>query len=256
MRNRLKEQLKRRDFVVGTWLTTNSLDVAELLATSGFDFLVFDMEHAPLTYESVQTLMQATNGSTVTPIVRVAWNDPVLIKLALDIGSYGLLIPSVNGKEEAEMAVRAGKYPPRGIRGVGPRRASDYYRSFKEYTSSADEEVLTIVQIEHVDAVKKIEEIASVPGVDALFIGPADLTASMNLPGEYSHPKVVEAVNLVMDASRKYDLPIGIHTGSADEANRRIQQGFRMIVVGTDVGFLAQGSSETLKQIEKGKISE
>lgn len=251
MKNKLKEMLKQGQVALGTWITTASPDIAEILANIGFDWLIFDMEHAPLGIETVQNLIQATKESDIVPIVRVAWNDQVLIKLALDIGSYGLLIPLVNSKEDAVKAVRAAKYPPAGIRGVGPRRASNYYRSFQEYLAKANEEIMVVVQIEHAKAVENIDDILSVDGLDAIYIGPADLTASMGLFGQYNNPKVVKAIDTILLSSQKAGVPVGTHAFDVESASRLISRGFQLITIGTDIGFLIQGCTETLKQISK-----
>lgn len=251
IRNQVKEVLGRGEVTLGTWITTASPDVAEIMANMGFDCLVFDTEHAPLSIETVQNLIQATNGSGTFPIVRVAWNDQVLIKRALDIGAYGLIVPWVNSKEDAVMAVRAAKYPPTGIRGIGPRRASNYYQNFKDYFEGADEEIMVVVQIEHIDAVDNVDEIVSVEGIDVFFIGPADLTASMGLFGKYNHPKVVQAMDKVLNSIKDAGVPAGIHAFDIEDAIERISQGFQFILVGTDIGFLIQGCAETLKKISK-----
>jgi len=251
MKNKTKEMLRQGQATLGTWVTTASPDVAEILANVGFDWLIFDMEHAPLSIETVQNLIQATSGSDVVPIVRVAWNDQVLIKLALDIGSYGLLVPLVNNREDAVRAVQAAKYPPVGIRGVGPRRASNYYRAFQDYLAKADEEILVVVQIEHFKAVENIKDILSVEGLDAVYIGPADLTASMGLFGQYNNPKVLKAIDTVLLSCEKTGVPVGTHAFDVESVSRLISKGFQFITIGTDIGFLIQGCTETLKQISK-----
>jgi len=251
IKNKVKEMLKRNEVTLGTWITTASPDVAEIMADIGFNWLIFDMEHAALGIETVQNLIQATRKSDVVPIVRVAWNDQVLIKLALDIGSYGLLVPMVNSREDAVKAVEAAKYPPAGIRGVGPRRASNYYRSFQDYLAKADEEIMVIVQIEHFEAVENIDSILSVEGVDVAFIGPADLTASMGLFGQYSNPKVVEAIDTVLTSCKKAGVPVGTHAFNVENASELISKGFRFIALGTDVGFLIQGCIDALESLSR-----
>lgn len=233
---------------MGTWITIGSQDIAETASTVGFDYLVFDTEHAPLSNETVQKLMQAC-GVKVVLLVRVAWNDQVLIKLALDIGAQGLIIPLVNSKEDAAKAVAATKYPPVGIRGIGPRRASNYYQSFQDYVAAADKETMVIIQIEHIDAVKNIDEILQVKGIDAIFIGPADLTASMGLLGKYDDPRVIATIDKVLEKAKRANVIVGIHTFGPEDAAKRIAQGFQLIIVGTDIGFFIQGCKETIKRI-------
>src|ERR1035437_6442564 len=159
MKNALKTKLKRNEAVIGTFVGIGHPDITEWLSRQGFDFLLLDAEHGPLGFETLQRMMQSMNGTNCVPIVRPQWNDPVIIKRVLDIGAYGVLIPWVNTKEEAENAVRACKYPPVGIRGYGPRRAGlldpDYY-------ATANDELLIAVQIESDLAVKNLDEILSV----------------------------------------------------------------------------------------------
>ncbi|SRR5579875_545747 len=251
MKNKMKDALASGKTQIGTWITTASPDVTELIAGAGFDFLVFDMEHAPLSIETVQNLLQVSKGSGTTPLVRVAWNDQVMIKLALDVGAEGLVIPQVNTKEDAETAVRAMRYPPAGTRGIGPRRASDYYRSFKEYISSADKELLVALQIEHIDAVKNVDQIVGVQGVDVLFIGPADLSASMGLLGKHDHQSVQSAIGEVFKAALKRNVTIGIHTFDSDDAMKKMAMGARMVMISTDVGLLTKGCKDTLSGITR-----
>jgi 2-keto-3-deoxy-L-rhamnonate aldolase RhmA len=250
VKNILKDMFKQGKPALGTWITVGNQDITEVAATVGFDYLVFDTEHAPLTNETVQRLMQVT-GNKIVPLVRVAWNDQVLIKLALDIGAYGLIIPLVNSKEDAIKAVSSAKYPPIGTRGIGPRRASNYYQAFSDYVKSADTEVMVIIQIEHVDAVKNLDEILSVKGIDAIFIGPADLTASMGLLGKYDDPRVIAIINEILEKAKQSKVIAGIHTFGPEDAAKRIKQGFQLIIVGTDVGFFIQGCKETVNRIKE-----
>ncbi len=174
MKNVLKRRLKAGEQVYGTWITLESPIASELMSTLGFDYFVFDTEHSPLDMYMAQTLMQAMRGdSKTTPIVRVNWNDLVQIKRALDIGAHGILVPWVNNKEEAEMAVKATRYAPDGLRGCGPRRAAMFD---PDYLKTADNEILVICQIETKEAVENIEDIVSVEGMDVSYIGPADLS--------------------------------------------------------------------------------
>ena len=175
MKNLLKEKLKKGQPVIGTFVSLGHPDVTESLSRLGFDFLILDGEHAPMGLETMQMMMQAMNGSNCTPVVRPQWNDMVIIKRVLDIGAHGVLVPWVNAKEEAEYAVRACKYPPEGLRGCGPRRAALFD---PDYLKTANDEVLVVVQIETREAVRNIDDILSVKGIDACYIGPFDLSMS------------------------------------------------------------------------------
>lgn len=247
MRNELKRRIKAGGQAFGVWVTIESPIVTELLSTLGFDYLVFDTEHSPLDIYQAQTLMQAIRRPETTPIVRVWWNDIVAIKRALDIGAYGVVIPWVNNREQAEMAVKACLYPPRGLRGCGPRRAA---LLDPEYLKTADEEILIIAQIETREAVENIEEIVSVEGIDATYIGPSDLSASYGHLGNVEHPEVQEAIDRVFDASRAAGVATGIHMGSGKPIIERVKRGYNLITVGNDLGFVRAGAIEVLRELK------
>lgn len=251
LENRLKEQLKKGEVTFGAWVTIGHPDVAEVMANAGFDWIIFDTEHAPLSMETVQVLLQAINGTDVTPVIRVAWNDMVLIKRALDIGAKGILVPWVNTREEAERAVKACRYPTAGLRGVSPRRASRYGLEWDEYLATADKNLLVILQIETADAVKNVEEILSVPGVDAFLVGPADLASSLGFLGKGDHPKVVEATEKVLRAAKKLGVPAGINATNLDVAIQHAKDGFQFIALGADFGFLLQECQDALLKVRE-----
>jgi 2-keto-3-deoxy-L-rhamnonate aldolase RhmA len=248
MKNELKRRLKAGEQVCGIWVTIESPIVTELLSTLNFDYFVFDTEHSPLDIYQTQTLMQAMRHNGTTPIVRVWWNDIVAIKRALDIGAYGIVVPWINNKEQAEMAVKACRYAPKGLRGCGPRRAAF---DDPDYLKTADEEILIIAQIETKDAVENIESIVSVEGIDVTYIGPADLSASYGHLGDMSHPEVQTAIDRVFDASRKAGVATGIHLGAGKTIMDRVKKGYSFVTVGSDLDFLGFGAIQTLKQLGK-----
>jgi 2-keto-3-deoxy-L-rhamnonate aldolase RhmA len=180
LKNLLKEKLSKGIPVIGTFVGIGHSDVTERLSRVGYDWLLIDGEHAPLSLETMQVMLQAMNGSNCTPLIRPQWNDMVIIKRALDIGAHGVLVPWVNTKEQAEYAVRACKYPPEGLRGRGPRRASLFD---PDYFPTANNEIMVVVQIETKEALNNLDDILSVNGVDACYIGPMDLSMSMGLGG-------------------------------------------------------------------------
>jgi 2-keto-3-deoxy-L-rhamnonate aldolase RhmA len=249
MKNTLKERLMNGGAAVGIFVQIGHPDVTEMLSLAGFDFLVLDGEHSPFGIETMQTMLQAITGNETIPIIRVPWNDPVYIKRALDIGAYGLLIPLVSSRHEAEEAVRAIRYTPRGIRGVGPRRASRYFLNFKDYVDSCDKELLTIVQIETKEAVENISEILAVEGIDAYFLGPMDLSAGLGHIGEVNHPEVVEAIARVLTAGKRYHKLGGFYALSAEDVKKRIEQGFQFISLGTDSRLLMGSAQEAIRKI-------
>lgn len=245
MRNHLKEKVRRGETAFGCAISLRSLDVVELVSQLPFDWLWFDTEHSPLDVEDVQSLMQATRRDDITPIVRVHWNDLVQIKKALDIGAHGLIIPWVNNVEQAEAAVQAAKYPPRGVRGFGPRRASNYGMD-TDYVATANDEVMIITQIETQEAVANFEKILAVDGVDAYLIGPNDLACSLGHVGNPTHPEVEAQIAELVERGKKLGVPAGIVTFTVEQARKRIEQGFQIINVGSDILFLAQGAKAML----------
>jgi len=256
MKNRIKETLKEGKATIGAWVTIGNPDVSEIMAHRGFDWLVFDTEHAPLSVGTVQNLIQATSGSDIVPIVRVAWNDMVLIKLALDIGSQGVVIPWVNNREEAIRAVRATRYPPNGNRGVGPRRAASYGAKLIDYLKEADQELVVVCQIETEEAIRNLEGILSVEGIDVLFIGPADLSTSLSHRGDWHHPDVEKAISRVLEACKRANAAAGIFAMSIEDAKRYLAEGFRFIALGSDTGLLISGCRTALEAMGRGRVGE
>ena len=244
MKNDLKWRLQRGEQTVGAWLSIPHMDVSEALSTLPFDWFVFDQEHSPLDVQLSQELIQAMKGNKVTPIIRVAWNDPVLIKKALDTGAYGVMVPYVNSRVDAINTVRACRYPPEGIRGCGPRRS---ILLDPEYLETANEEILIIVQIETKEAVKNAKDILSVEGVDAFFIGPLDLSASLGLINQIQHPKIQEAITNVFKIGKELEVPSGIWCGAGMTIKERLMEGWQMIAIGMDLDFLLDGAQSALR---------
>lgn len=244
MQNRFKARLQKGETVIGTFVGLGHLDVTEILSRLGFDWLLLDAEHGPLSFETMQQMIQAMNGSDCIPIVRPQWNDLVQIKRILDIGAYGVLIPWVNSKEEAENAVRACKYPPEGIRGFGPRRAG---RFDPHYFETANDEILIAVQIETVQALKNLDEILSVPGIDACYIGPSDLSCSLGfgIPPRWDNPEYLAAFTHTLEAAEKHRKPAGMFA-NLDTIEWALDKGFRFNTVGTADSFLIRGAKTAL----------
>jgi len=254
MMNRAKEMLRKGKTAVGAWMSIMHPESVRTVADAGFDWVLFDIEHgAGYELETVDSMIQAMNGTNAIPLIRVVWNDINAIKRALDTGAYGVVVPWVSSKEEAVNAVRFCKYPPEGLRGVAPGRAARAWRiSSDEYLATANEEIMVIIQIEREEAVNNIEEILSVDGVDATFIGPMDLSASMGLLGKPFAPEVVLAMDKVLNACKKAGIAPGIAFGSGiDHINELIARGFRFVGVGGDTSFLLRGCREALKQIKR-----
>lgn len=240
---RVKDTLRRGEVSIGSWLSIAHVSIAEILASAGYDWVVVETEHTSIDVSEVLRLVIAIDGAGAVPLVRLAGVDALQAKAVLDAGSGGVLVPMVNTREDAEMAVSIVKYPPLGVRGVGVARAHGYGQRFDEYLRRANEETLVIVQIEHIDAVRNIDEILSVDGIDGTFIGPYDLCSSMGLGGQLDHPEVVSCMRRVLEASTAHGVAPGIHIvrseTAVDEIRARVTEGYRFIAVGSDLFFLS-----------------
>jgi len=243
----LKARLARGDVLFGTVVTVPCPTNVEAMVVAGVDWLWLDMEHSPIGLESVQTLMAVTNGSQVVNLVRVQLNDPVQIKRVLDLGPQGVIVPMVNSAAEAAAAVQACLYPPDGIRGVGLARAHGYGATLADYLGRANDEIAVVVQIEHIDAVRAIEDIAATPGVAAALIGPYDLSGSMGLLGQVDHPDVQAAVDRVLSACRRAAMPVGMFVGTKEQAAARAAEGVQLIAINVDANMLRQAYAEALQ---------
>jgi len=253
--NPVKKALKEGKVVIGATVTAANPDVAATLAGVGFDFLWIEMEHSPLTLETVRSMILATRGLKAMPFTRVPVNEPWTAKRALDIGSLGVIFPFTSTRELAEQAVKSCKYPPQGIRGYGPAMAAARWEmSGSDYAKFANENVLVVVIIEQKRAIDNIEEIASVPGVDVLFIGVNDLSFSLGVGGKTNDPIVEEAVSKVLAAGKKHNIPVGYPAGAPVEINKRIAQGFRFFQASSDLGLMGAGSRDLLSKIQRDEI--
>lgn len=240
--NSFKAALGRGQHQMGLWSSLCSNIVAEIIADSGFDWILLDSEHSPNEVPDLLSQLQAMSTGTATAVVRPAWNDAVLIKRILDIGARCVLVPYVQSVSEAERAVAATRYPPHGVRGVtGSGRASRYGR-VKDYLKNADAEICVLVQIETHEALGQLEEIAGVAGVDGVFIGPADLAASMGHVGNPQHEAVQAAIKDAGARLGGVGKPAGILSFTVDEARQYIDWGFSFVAVGSDLSLLAKGA--------------
>jgi len=243
MRN-LKKALENNDTIVGTWCNSGSPIIAELLAACGFDFVCIDAEHSAVDLAQTQQLFQAiTAGSPAcAPMVRLHGVDYALVKRYVDAGARGVVCPLITTRAEAELLVAAVKYPPQGRRGVGFCRANRFGLRVTEEFVAANEEVLIAVQIEHIEAVSNIDDILTVPGVDAVFIGPYDLTASMGITAQFEHPDYLEARDRILQACRQHNVVCGIHVVQPDteELLKRSAEGYRFLAYSLDITMLMQ----------------
>lgn len=229
--------------LAGIWVCSGSPLVAEICAGSGLDWVLFDMEHAPNGLESVLAQLQAVAAYPVTPVVRVPSADAVVIKQVLDLGAQNILVPMVSSAEEAQAAVRAVRYPPRGIRGVGSALGrSARWNRVDDYLAEADRHVSLFVQIETTAGVEAAADIAAVDGVDGVFVGPSDLAASMGLIGRQTHADVVAAALRTFDAVTAAGKPVGVNAFDPAAAQGYVDAGARFLLVGADVAILARQS--------------
>ncbi|MFH1921483.1 MAG: aldolase/citrate lyase family protein [Planctomycetota bacterium] len=250
----IRRRARDGEILVGTWLVLGSSLTAEIAGNSGFDWVVLDMEHGMGANDSLLFQLQALSGTPASPIVRVAQNDPVLIKRALDLGPAGIMAPMVSTAEDAQRVVRAMRYPPQGIRGVTPyTRPADFGRQFKEYFASANDELICLVQIETEEAVNNADEIAAVDGVDVLFIGPLDLTVGLGIMKEFGHPKYRAAVEKIVSACRKAGKVPGIILLDVEVPEETVADGFTFIGRASDGSILAAALSELVEPFAKFK---
>lgn len=249
--NYFKAAIKSDQHQLGFWCSLPGGYAAEIAAGAGYDWLLFDTEHSPSDPIDVLAQLQAAAAYDVSAIVRPASNDPVLIKRMLDVGAQTLLVPYVQSREEAEAAVAAMRYPPRGIRGVSGLTRATRFGRIQRYATRAESELCLLVQVETGSALDRLEAIASVEGVDGVFIGPADLAASLGFPGEPDRPEVVAAVEDAILRIRSLGKPAGILTPNPGFARRCIELGSVFTAVGIDAGILARGSDELAKSFRQ-----
>ena len=249
----MKQQLQGETNPVGTWISIGHPSVAEMSASLGFDFLLIDTEHTTMSLETVENMVRAVDAAPgqTDAVVRVPWNDPVRIKRVLDIGVDGVMVPMIETAAEARDLVAATRYPPEGSRGIAAGRAADYGLHFEEYVRNADGSILTVVQIETGAGLANAGDIAAVDGVDALFVGPADLSGSLGVFAEWDSDRFVEAIDDVVDVGRDAGTPVGTLTLQTDDIRVRLEQGFDFLVVGKDTATLAAANNEALEIYER-----
>ena len=241
-RNTFKQALQQRQLRIGLWSTLCSNIGAEIIAHSGFDWILLDTEHSPNELPDLVTQLQAMSAGTAAPVVRAAWNDPVLIKRILDIGAQSILLPYVQTAEQARAAVASVRYPPKGLRGVsGSSRASQFGR-IKDYLRKADEEICLLVQVETKSALDELEAIAAVEGVDGVFLGPSDLSASLGHLGDAQHPETQGALQDAVRRLTRAGKAAGILATLESDARRYIGWGYSFVAVGIDTALLASGA--------------
>jgi len=238
----IRQRVLNRELVIGTWLNLGSSMTAEIAAQAGFDWVVLDLEHGAGDHESLLHQLHAVSATPAVPLVRVAWNEAPRFKRVLDLGASGVVVPYVTSADEARQAVAAMRYPPKGIRGVASlNRACDFGAQFSQYFASANDNLLTVVQVETEATLDAVEGIAATEGVDVLFVGPMDLSVSMGIPVQYDHARFRDALAKVAGACRSAGKAAGILLGRPEQIRDTLAAGFTFVGLGSDGGVLAQG---------------
>jgi len=250
--NPFKQALRRGQPQLGLWMTLASHYGTEAVASAGFDWLLLDMEHSPNDYDDILRQLQVVGGYRSHAVVRPPWNDPLAFKRLLDIGAQTLLIPYVQNAQEAQAAVRAMRYPPRGIRGMSAVTRATNFGRVPDYAQRCEEELCLLVQVETVDALDQIEAIAAVDGVDGIFIGPGDLAASMGIAGQLKHPQLLDHIDKAIDRIVASGKAAGILTGDRELARRFMERGTTFTAVGVDAALLARSADELVRAFGEG----
>jgi 4-hydroxy-2-oxoheptanedioate aldolase len=250
--NRLRTLWDEGRAALGGWLVLPSSVSAEYMAHAGFDWLCIDMQHGSIDYQVALGMLQAISTTDTVPIVRVPWNEPGIIMKTLDAGAYGVIVPMVNSRAEAEAAVGACRYAPDGYRSYGPGRVVLYAGA--DYFANANKTVLCVCMIETREAIERAEEIISTPGLDAIYIGPSDLSVSLGLPPRSDHdtPEFAGAIDKVVSLCQQYGVIAGAHCGTTDVAKKRIEQGFRFVQMADDAGALMRSSIASIAAMREG----
>jgi 4-hydroxy-2-oxoheptanedioate aldolase len=250
-KNTVREIWARGEAVVNGWLSIPSGFSAEVMAHQGFDSLTVDMQHGVVDYQTGVSMLQGISTTGVIPFARVPWNDPARLMKILDAGAYGVICPMINTREQAEALVQACKYPPRGFRSWGPVRASLYMGT--DYGDHANDDVVVMPMIETAEALKNLDDILSVPGVDAIYVGPSDLSLALGCKPrlDQTDPPVVEAQQTIMKACKKHGVVAGIHNATAAYAVKMIAEGYQFVTLASDSRHMAMKAAEEVGVVRK-----
>lgn len=249
--NTVKSMWARGEAVVNGWLSIPSAFSAEVMAHQGFDSLTIDMQHGVVDYQAAATMLAAISTTPVVPFARVPWNDPASVMKILDAGAYGVICPMINTRQQAEALVQACKYPPRGFRSFGPVRASIYAGA--DYAERANSDLVVMPMIETAQALENLDEILSVPGVDAIYVGPADLSLALGCRPrlDQTDPPVVKAQQQIVEACKRHGVVAGIHNATAEYALQMIAAGYQFVTLASDSRFLAARAAEEAGRVKK-----
>jgi 4-hydroxy-2-oxoheptanedioate aldolase len=247
--NTVRTKWKQGQATVGAWLSIPSAYSAEVMAHQGFDWLCVDMQHGPIDYADAVHMFTAISTTDTIPLVRVPWNDPAIIMKVLDAGAYGVVIPLINTREDAERAVGACRYPPAGYRSNGANRGMLYGGS--DYVANANDQILCIPMIETRQAIDNLDDILSVPGVDGIYVGPSDLSFALGLPPRMDNedPLHVATVDRILEACKRHGVAAGIHTGGPAFSRRFLDRGFQMVTLTSDGVSMQRGVRAQLAEL-------
>lgn len=243
----LKKKLAAGEFSPGIWVGLPSPTACEVIAGAGFDWIVVDTEHCPFNPETLQHMLMAFKGSDTVPIIRVAWNDKVLIKQVLDMGWDGVVVPQTNSADEVRQAVSACRYPPAGKRGFGPTRAGNYFRDEEEYAKLANDSVICVIQIEDVSAAEEINEIVRVKGIDWIFVGCCDMSGTTGRFLDLDNPRIWTAVKKIFAAAQSEGIPAGNAVVGVENIEKTLSLGCPLVVLGKDILYLQEGADKALE---------
>ena len=253
-KNKAKEIIKNGNAVINGWLQIPSTVSAETMAQQGWDSLTIDMQHGLVDYTNAMPMMQVISATEVVPLARVNWNEPGQIMKILDAGCYGIICPMVSNRKEAERFVQACKYPPDGYRSFGPMRGLIYGGT--DYGDHANEEILKIAMIETRESLEKLDEIMSTPGLDGIYIGPADLSLAVGEAPGFDRPENTKAYSeilRILEHAKKNNIFSGIHNGSPEYAHKMIDKGFNFVTIGSDQRAMSSGSKAIVDKM-KGSL--
>ncbi|WP_077034729.1 HpcH/HpaI aldolase/citrate lyase family protein [Pelomonas sp. KK5] len=249
------QQLLAKENPVGTWIMSASPLVAEAIGCAGYDWGVIDMEHTPIDLMTLVHMLQAVAGTKMTPVVRVPWNDSVAIKRAMDAGAQTLLLPFVQDAAEAGAAASACRYPPEGTRGMAGMSRASRFGTAPNYLTTANEGVSVIVQLETTASIEQADAIAATAGVDALFVGPGDLSATMGHVGQLTHPAVLEQTRRAIAAAKAHGKPIGTVGGTPEVCALYREMGFDFVAIASDLGLLMRSAQAALAAVRNETIT-
>lgn len=250
--NLVRQKLKSGQVVIGCFVGFPSAEVVEICGYSGYDFVMIDAEHGPISPHDAYHMVLAAEVSGTSPLIRVPRNDPSVVLRYMDTGAAGVMVPQINSADEARQVVEAVKYHPHGRRGLAQTRAASFGigPTLREYTEIANAETLVIVQFENIAGLDHVSEVLQVPGVDVLLIGPSDLAQSMGLPGQLAHYDVLAVIDRVCEMCAESGVALGTIASDAESTNKLIERGFRMIAPSAS-GMMAQWSRDYLGHVNR-----